>query len=51
MNEEDVRQKLQLDSITTHKWIIIRCSAITGENLEPGLSWVVQDARDRMFLY
>jgi hypothetical protein len=24
---------------------------MTGENLERGLDWVVQDARDRLFLY
>lgn len=44
-------QALQLDAIKTHKWTIVRCSAITGEKLEKGLEWVVQDARDRLFLY
>jgi len=44
-------QGLQLDAIKTHKWTIIRCSAITGENLIAGLQWVVQDAKDRLFLY
>jgi ADP-ribosylation factor-like protein 2 len=27
------------------------CSAMTGENLQEGLQWVVQDAKDRLFLY
>jgi len=27
------------------------CSAVTGENLKEGLAWVVQDAKDRLFLY
>ena len=44
-------QSLQLDAIKTHKWTIISCSAITGENLKEGLEWVVQDAKDRLFLY
>ena len=44
-------QGLQLDAIKTHKWTIIRCSGITGLNLQHGLQWVVQDARDRLFLY
>lgn len=51
MTEEEVHKKLDLDSIATHKWFILPCSAITGENLEKGLAWVVQDARDRLFLY
>ncbi|KAG6988905.1 hypothetical protein G7Y79_00068g096040 [Physcia stellaris] len=51
MGEEEIRRELQLDVIKTHKWTVIGCSAITGENLESGLAWVVQDARDRLFLY
>ena len=44
-------QGLGLDSIKTHKWHILPCSAMTGENLQEGLQWVVQDAKDRLFLY
>jgi ADP-ribosylation factor-like protein 2 len=44
-------QGLQLNAIKTHKWHIIRCSAITGTNLQEGLAWVVQDAKARLFLY
>jgi ADP-ribosylation factor-like protein 2 len=44
-------QGLQLNAIKTHKWHIIRCSAITGANLQEGLAWVVQDAKARLFLY
>ena len=44
-------QGLQLNAIKTHKWCIIRCSAITGANLQEGLAWVVQDAKARLFLY
>lgn len=51
MEENEVRHRLELDRITTHKWIIVRCSAMTGQNLEKGLEWVIQDARDRLFLY
>jgi ADP-ribosylation factor-like protein 2 len=42
---------LELDAIHTHKWVIIRCSAITGDNLEQGLEWVIQQGRDSLFLY
>lgn len=51
MAEDDIRGGLQLDSIRTHKWHILPCSAMTGENLQEGLRWVVQDAKDRLFLY
>ncbi|KAJ9654410.1 ADP-ribosylation factor-like protein 2 [Neophaeococcomyces mojaviensis] len=51
MSDDEVHQKLELNQISTHRWIIVRCSAMTGENLEKGLAWVVQDARDRLFLY
>lgn len=44
-------QRLDLDSIKTHKWTILPCSAMTGKNLNEGLEWVVQDAKDRLFLY
>jgi ADP-ribosylation factor-like protein 2 len=44
-------QGLHLDNIHTHKWRIMTCSAMTGENLQEGLQWVVQDAKDRLFLY
>ena len=44
-------QGLQLNNIQTHQWKIFRCSAITGDNLENGIEWIVQDAKDRLFLY
>ncbi|OJJ45589.1 hypothetical protein ASPZODRAFT_98273 [Penicilliopsis zonata CBS 506.65] len=51
MTGDEIRQSLRLDAIKTHKWTILPCSAMTGENLEEGLDWIVQDAKDRLFLY
>ena len=51
MSEEEVKRALELDRILTHRWVIVPCSAMTGKNLDKGLDWVVQDARDRLFLY
>nr|POE85163.1 adp-ribosylation factor-like protein 2 [Quercus suber] len=51
MDESEIRQGLALDTILTHKWHIMLCSAMTGHNLQEGLEWVVQDAKDRLFLY
>ncbi|KAK4114361.1 ARF/SAR superfamily [Canariomyces notabilis] len=51
MTGGEMRKALQLDEIRTHRWHILRCSAITGENLKEGLAWVVEDAKARLFLY
>ena len=49
--DSGVTQALRLDTIHTHRWTIMECSALTGLNLQEGLAWVVQDAKDRLFLY
>ncbi|KAK4169505.1 hypothetical protein QBC43DRAFT_307878 [Cladorrhinum sp. PSN259] len=51
MTGEELSKALRLDEIRTHRWHILRCSAITGENLEEGLAWVVDDAKARLFLF
>ncbi|KAK0389207.1 hypothetical protein NLU13_2782 [Sarocladium strictum] len=51
MTEEEIHEALELDAIRTHGWHILRCSAMTGSNLNEGLAWVVDDAKKRMFLY
>lgn len=51
MTEGDILEALGLKNIRTHQWHILRCSALTGENLRGGLAWVVQDAKARLFLY
>lgn len=50
MGEMDIQNALQLDSIRTHEWQILRCSAVTGTNLKEGLAWVVQAIKARLFL-
>ncbi|KAF2092746.1 ARF/SAR superfamily [Rhizodiscina lignyota] len=51
MSEDEVRKALQLDNIKTHLWKIMSCSAMTGLNLQEGLAWVVEDAKNRLFLF
>ncbi|KAK4106180.1 ARF/SAR superfamily [Parathielavia hyrcaniae] len=51
MTGDELSQALRLDQIRTHRWNILGCSAITGENLNEGLAWVVEDAKARLFLY
>ncbi|KAG8426949.1 ADP-ribosylation factor-like protein 2 [Metarhizium acridum] len=51
LDEQEIRKALRLDEIRTHQWNILRCSAMTGKNLQEGLAWVVADAKKRLFLY
>lgn len=51
MTGEEMEEALRLRHIQTHQWRILRCSAMTGENLKEGLAWVVEDAKARLFLY
>lgn len=51
MTGDEILDALELKNIRTHRWHILQCSAMTGENLEEGLAWVVEDAKARLFLY
>ncbi|RAL59477.1 hypothetical protein DID88_006592 [Monilinia fructigena] len=51
MKETEIQEMLELDAIRTHKWHIINCSAMSGKNLKEGLAWVVEDSKERLFLY
>ncbi|OCH84599.1 GTP-binding protein [Obba rivulosa] len=49
MSGAEIRQALELDSIKSHHWKILPCSAVTGENLIEGLDWVVDDVAGRLY--
>ncbi|KAL1908347.1 hypothetical protein Sste5344_005875 [Sporothrix stenoceras] len=51
MDGDEILEALKLEEIRTHRWHILRCSAMTGVNLKEGLAWVVEDAKARLFLY
>ncbi|PKK49833.1 hypothetical protein CI102_5114 [Trichoderma harzianum] len=51
MTEEEVVTLLRLNDIRTHQWHVLPSSAMTGKNLNQGMSWVVEDAKKRLFLY
>ncbi|XP_021562113.1 ADP-ribosylation factor-like protein 2 isoform X2 [Carlito syrichta] len=44
-----VEEALELDSIRSHHWCIQGCSAVTGENLLPGIDWLLDDISSRVF--
>lgn len=49
LSAESIKEVLELDSIKTHHWKIIWCSAVTGENLLQGMDWLLQDISARIF--
>ncbi|KAL0949087.1 hypothetical protein HGRIS_009178 [Hohenbuehelia grisea] len=49
MSDVEIRNALDLRSIKSHHWSIIACSAVTGENLQFGLDWVVGDVAQRLY--
>lgn len=46
---EKIRELLDLDSIKTHHWLILGCSAVTGDNLLKGIDWIIDDIASRIF--
>ncbi|KAF8351084.1 GTP-binding protein [Amanita rubescens] len=49
MNDTEISEALDLESIRTHHWKIWPCSALTGDNLVQGLDWVVDDVATRLY--
>ncbi|KAM5540569.1 hypothetical protein V8D89_005600 [Ganoderma adspersum] len=49
MSSLEIRDALDLQSIQTHQWRILPCSAITGQNLVQGLDWVVGEVASRLY--
>jgi len=49
LKAEEIKEALDLDSIKTHHWKIVWCSAVTGENLLQGMDWTLQDISARIF--
>ncbi|KAJ2656622.1 ADP-ribosylation factor-like protein 2 [Coemansia sp. RSA 1200] len=51
MSEDDIRQQLELDLLTTHHWSIRGCSAVTGSNLLDGIKWIVSDIASHILFF
>ena len=45
----EIQEVLQLDSIVSHHWKIVECSAVTGLNLLTGVDWLIDDISKRIF--
>ncbi|KAI5278011.1 Adp-Ribosylation Factor-Like Protein 2 [Manis pentadactyla] len=49
LSSSAIREALDLDSIHSHHWCIQGCSAVTGQNLLPGIDWLLDDISSRIF--
>ncbi|XP_039281602.1 ADP-ribosylation factor-like protein 2 [Nilaparvata lugens] len=49
LTAEEIRDVMNLNNIKTHHWIIIKSSAVTGENLLKGIDWLIDDIAARIF--
>ncbi len=48
---QEIAQILDLDSIQTHHWKVVGCSAVTGEALLEGMDWLVNDIASRIYSF
>ncbi|OWA52316.1 ADP-ribosylation factor-like protein 2 [Hypsibius exemplaris] len=44
-----IAEVLQLMDIKTHNWLILPCSAMSGDNLLKGMEWLIGDVSSRIF--
>ncbi len=49
LKADDIKNLLELDSIKTHHWKIVGCSAYSGHNLLDGIDWLLEDIASRIF--
>ncbi|XP_063976484.1 ADP-ribosylation factor-like protein 2 isoform X1 [Diachasmimorpha longicaudata] len=49
LSSAEIAEVLELAGIKTHHWQILRCSAVTAENLVEGIDWIVTDIAARIF--
>eukprot|EP00002_Diphylleia_rotans_P027448 TRINITY_DN54_c0_g2_i1.p1 TRINITY_DN54_c0_g2~~TRINITY_DN54_c0_g2_i1.p1 ORF type:complete len:189 (-),score=41.84 TRINITY_DN54_c0_g2_i1:393-959(-) len=50
LSSEEIAEFLELAQIDTRHWQIQSCSAVTGEGLEEGFAWIVQDIAARIYM-
>lgn len=49
LSSDAIKEALDLDNLKTHHWMVIGCSAVTGENLLTGVDWLIDDIASRIF--
>jgi ADP-ribosylation factor-like protein 2 len=51
LTTNEIKEYLDLETISTRHWGIIGCSARTGDGLLEGVDWIVKDIAGRLFTY
>ncbi|KZO94929.1 ARF/SAR superfamily [Calocera viscosa TUFC12733] len=49
LSVKEIHDALALGSIKSHRYRILPCSAVTGENLVEGFDWIVDDIASRLY--
>jgi len=49
LSSDEIKKALDLDSLKSHHWLIVGCSAVTGEHLLQGMDWLIDDISSRIF--
>ncbi|ESO07773.1 hypothetical protein HELRODRAFT_170325 [Helobdella robusta] len=49
VSSETIMEILDLENLKTHHWMILGCSAVTGDNLLKGVDWLIDDISSRIF--
>ena len=47
---EEIKNLLELESITSRHWMIMPCCGLTGNGLKEGLNWIMDDISSRIFM-
>jgi hypothetical protein len=37
--------------VTDRRWAIVGCSAFSGEGLQAGMDWLIEDVSSRIFMW
>ncbi|KAJ1725917.1 ADP-ribosylation factor-like protein 2 [Coemansia biformis] len=51
LSDDEIKDALGLEALTTHHWAIRPCSAVTGANLLDGLQWIVRDIASHIYMF
>ena len=49
LTADQVTELLRLHEVTSHRWRVVACSAYSGDNLQEGIEWLVNDVSGRIF--
>lgn len=50
LSPNEIKEFLELDTITTRHWGVIPCSAMTGLGIFEGIDWLVNDISKRIYM-